>query len=161
MGCSQPTTPASKTEDLAANEIFYRSPLPEDRRPREEVIVAYLSHVSNSNDTETEWAMTTLTGMTFYTPPDQQWDFIVELIQRAPDDDDVLQDIAAGPLEGFLGRFSDEVIDRIEQQSTVDPKFARVLSGVWKHGMSDGTWQRVRAIQRTVERPLPEMEPFE
>jgi len=100
-------------------------------------------------------------GMTFYATPEQQWDIISELIDKAPDSENVLQTIAAGPLEGYLSKFSDSVIDAVESRASSDPKFARVLSGVWKHGMSDSVWKRVRRIQKTVEKPLPEMQPFE
>jgi hypothetical protein len=72
-----------------------------------------------------------------------------------------LQAIAAGPLESFLGRFDGEVIDMVEREATRDEKFRRVLTGVWKHGMSDSTWHRVRAIQRAVAAPLPEMIPID
>jgi hypothetical protein len=71
-----------------------------------------------------------------------------------------LQSIAAGPLEGFLGRFDDAVIERVEAEAARDRKFRRVLSGVWKHGMTDSVWDRVRAIQAIVPDPLPEMRPF-
>jgi hypothetical protein len=85
---------------------------------------------------------------------------ILELIAAAPIDDRVLQSIAAGPLEGFLGRFDAEAIDRVEAEAASNRRFRRVLSGVWKHGMTDPVWSRVRAIQATVNDPLPEMRPF-
>jgi hypothetical protein len=84
---------------------------------------------------------------------------ILELIAEAPDNDRVLRDIAAGPLEGFLGRFDAEVIDRVEAEAARDPRSRRVLSGVWKHGMPDPVWSRVRAIQATEHDPMPEMRP--
>lgn len=102
-----------------------------------------------------------MTGMTFYATPDQQWGIILELIENAPDSENVLQTIAAGPLEGFLGKYGDSAIATVETAAKSDTKFARVLSGVWQHGMSDSVWQRVRAMQKTVEKPLPEMKPFE
>ena len=167
IGCEHhlPTQMSGDTtfneETTTADEIFYQSPLPEDHRRRDEVISAYLTHAADPSDADTEWASTTMTGMTFYAAPDQQWNLILELIDRAPDNELVLQDIAAGPLEGLLGRFGDDVIADVEARASAEPKFARVVSGVWQHGMSDATWQRVRDIQKTVDRPLPEMRPFD
>jgi hypothetical protein len=91
---------------------------------------------------------------------DEQWGVILDLIAEAPDDDRVLQDIAAGPLEGFLDRFDAAVIDRVEAEAARDQRFRRVLCGVWKHAMSGPVWARVRALQATVPDPLPEMRPF-
>lgn len=101
--------------------------------------------------------------LTFSEPPAVQWAFLLELIGAAGPDanDDVLGRIAAGPLEGLLGRFGEEVIDRVEEQARVDEKFRRILTGVWKHGMSDEVWLRVRALQRAVTNPLPEALSFE
>ena len=143
------------------NQIFFQSPIPEDRQPREEVIFAYLKHCQHPNDERYEWAGIIMTGVTFYTDHFQQWDLILELVERAPNDDQVLQDIAAGPIEGFLGRFDNQVIERVEREAAINDKFRRVLSGVWKHGMSDATWNRVRTIQKTANNPLPEAVSFE
>lgn len=140
-------------------EIFFQSPLPEDHQPRANVVSAYLDYAESQSDANS-WAGSTMVGMTFYASPEQQWDLILELINKAPDSENVLQTIAAGPLEGYLGRFGDSAIDDVESLAASDAKFARVLSGVWQHGMSNSVWQRVRKIQRTVPNPLPEMKPF-
>lgn len=101
-----------------------------------------------------------MVGPSFYASSADQWDLILELIELAPDDESVLQTIAAGPLEGYLGKFSENVVQEVEDQAALDSKFLRVLSGVWKHGMSDEVWRRIRILQSTVENPLPEMQPF-
>ena len=98
--------------------------------------------------------------MTFMAELETQWDVILSLIAQAEGTDEVLQHLAAGPLEGFLGQFDDAAIDRVEAEAARDPRFRRVLSGVWKHQMSDAVWDRVRRIQATVADPLPEMRPF-
>jgi len=158
IGCDTSSTTSTHRSDAA--EIFLLSPLPDDHRPRAEVVSAYLDYAESENDANS-WAGTTMAGMTFYVTPEQQWGIILELIDKAPDSENVLQTIAAGPLEGYLGESGDSVIGAVESHASSDPKFARVLSGVWRHGMSDSVWQRVRKIQRTVEKPLPEMKPFE
>jgi hypothetical protein len=86
--------------------------------------------------------------LTFGASADEQWPFILELIAAAPDDDDrVFAEIAAGPLEGFLGRFDAAVIDLVEAQATADPKFRRVLCRVWRHRMSAEVWERVQKVR--------------
>ena len=40
-------------------------------------------------------------------PAAEQWAFIIELLEAAPDRDSVLASIAAGPLEGLLEGSSD------------------------------------------------------
>jgi hypothetical protein len=59
------------------------------------------------------------------------------LIAAAPDDDDILGHIAAGPVEGLLGRHGSAVIDRVETS----------LRGVWQHQMPDEIWARVCAAR--------------
>jgi len=142
-------------------EIFYHSPLPCDHHPRDEVIDAYFKDLESSGNDLYEWAGTTMAGASFYGQIYPLWSLILRLVEKSPCNDTILQAIAAGPLESFLGRFDGEVIDMVEREATRDEKFRRVLTGVWKHGMSDSTWHRVRAIQRAVTAPLPEMIPID
>lgn len=94
-----------------------------------------------------------ITAMTFLSPPEDQWQMILEAIRQARDDDD-LGHIAAGPIEGMLGRHGAAWIHRVEHRAAIDPKFARAMTGVWKYMMSDEVWARVRALQARVPRPL-------
>ncbi len=84
-----------------------------------------------------------LVALTFLAPPDEQWDFILELIAAAPNNDDVLARIAAGPVEGLLGRHGAAVIQRVEDLADRNAKFRRILTGVWQHTMPDEIWHRV------------------
>ena len=88
-----------------------------------------------------------LVMLTFLAPPDEQWDFLLELIAAAPDHDDVLGRIAAGPLEGLLGRYGPAVIERVERLAERDARFRRILTGVWQHTMPDEIWNRVCAAR--------------
>ena len=69
---------------------------------RDELIRRYLAHDSSAGEA--------LVLLTFLAPPDEQWTFILELIAAAQDDDDILSHIAAGPIEGLLGRHGPAVI---------------------------------------------------
>jgi hypothetical protein len=106
---------------------------------RDELIRRYL--------TGDESAHGALVELTFVAPPDEQWTFILELIAAAPDDDDVLAHIAAGPVEGLLGRHGPAVIDRVEDLADRSAKFRRILRGVWQHMTPDDVWARVCAAR--------------
>jgi len=104
---------------------------------RDELIRRYLAHDSSAGEA--------LVLLTFLAPPDEQWTFILELIAAAQDDDDILSHIAAGPIEGLLGRHGPAVIDRVEDLAERSAKFRRILRGVRQHMMPDEIWARICA----------------
>jgi hypothetical protein len=148
--------PVGRPRDQRFNPLTF--PWRDERRF--DLIRAYLADATKHVEDDTTGAVMAITGMTFVAGADEQWDVILEVIAEAPDEDRTLQCIAAGPLEGFLGRFDTAVIDRVEEEAARDPKFRRVLSGVWRHRMSAPVWERVRVIQAAVPNPLPEMHAF-
>ena len=95
--------------------------------------------------------------MTFVSAPEDQWQMVQEAIKQALDDTD-LGHIAAGPLEGLLGRHGEECIALIEAEAARDQKFARAVTGVWKYMMTEEVWARVETIKSRVpvELWLPE-----
>jgi hypothetical protein len=120
------------------------------------LIACYLRDEEGGPDFVDSGAIASVTWLTFAVGPEEQWRFILELIDAAVlASDTVLQAIAAGPLEGLLGRFGSQIVDRVERRAGLDARFRRVLSGVWKHRMSDSVWARIRAIQLRVTDPLP------
>jgi hypothetical protein len=152
--------PALRRLGTAGGKRFDSFTFPWRDERRTDLVRAYLAALADRGEDDPTGAVGAITGLTFTADVEEQWSIILELITEAPDDDWVLQSIAAGPLEGFLGRFDGAVIDRVEAEAATNPKLRRVLSGVWKHGMSDAVWSRVRAIQATAIDPLPEMRPF-
>ena len=83
--------------------------------------------------------------MNFTARPDHQWQFILAAITHAWDDE--LGHIAAGPIEHLLGKHGEKYIEKVEQRAEADPKFARMLAGVWKYMMTDEVWARVEALK--------------
>lgn len=83
--------------------------------------------------------------MNFTAKPEQQWQFILAALEHASDDE--LGAIAAGPLEHLLGKHGERFIDEVERRAASDPKFAQMLSGVWKYMMKDEIWSRVEALK--------------
>lgn len=83
--------------------------------------------------------------MNFTARHENQWKFIVAAFENATKEQ--LGDIAAGPLEHILWKHGDAYIDLVEEWASSDPRFTTMMSGCWKHKMSDDVWRRVQAIQ--------------
>src|SRR4051812_13357886 len=83
--------------------------------------------------------------MNFTATPDQQWQLILAAIAHASDEE--LGHIAAGPAEHLLGKHGEKYIDEVGRRAESDPKFARMLSAVWKCMMSAEVWERVEALK--------------
>jgi hypothetical protein len=83
--------------------------------------------------------------MNFTAKPEHQWQFILAAVTHASNDE--LGHIAAGPIEHLLGKHGEQYIEKVEQRAEADPKFARMLAGVWKHLMTDEVWARVQALK--------------
>ncbi len=84
--------------------------------------------------------------MNFTARPEHQWRFICASLHFA-DTDEELGHIAAGPMEHLMSRHGANYIDIVEAQAAADPKFARMLRGVWKDLMSDEVWQRIQILK--------------
>lgn len=48
-----------------------------------------------------------------------------------------------------------------EEVASTDQKFKRMLTGVWRHRMSDDVWNRLRIMHSEVSDPLASMIPLE
>ena len=76
--------------------------------------------------------------------PEELWDPILEILKRDPPTE-VIEVLAAGPLEDYIAKLGERVIDRVEVQAAADAKFRNLLGGVWRNSMSDAVWARVQA----------------
>lgn len=128
---------------------------------RVELIRDYLEFADTGRP-EAEAATTDVALMnTERCPVEFQWELLLELIEHAPTDN-ALSFIAEGPLEDLLGTHDVELIDRVEAEAAVNPRFARALTRVGKYLMLDANWERIQAIQRQVKNPLgPWRKPWE
>lgn len=95
--------------------------------------------------------------MNFTSTAQHQWLFITAAIGHAKTDDE-LGHIAAGPVEHILGKRGDDNIDRVEGMSASNPRFKKMMIGVWKHMMNDNVWKRVQAIQTSANAESEEPE---
>ena len=81
--------------------------------------------------------------MNFTASAESQWRFIDSVFRQAHDDN-VLDHLAAGPIEQLLSKHGDAYIARFERLAREDNRFARMLSGCNKHLMSDAVWSRLQ-----------------
>lgn len=104
--------------------------------------IAELSGVRNESQSDVGGSVVM---MNFTARPEHQWQFILAAVAHASDDE--LGHIAAGPIEHLLGKHGEQYIENVEQRADADPKFARMLAGVWKQMMTDEVWARVEALK--------------
>ena len=95
------------------------------------------------DNSATEWAIDKIFDITFENP-EELWDLILEILHRNPPVE-VKQVLAAGPLEDYLAKCGEKVIERVEAQAAKDKKFKSLLGGVWQNTMSEDVWSRVQA----------------
>ncbi len=79
--------------------------------------------------------------------PKEAWAIIL-LILRSAEDDLILSNLAAGPLEDILVRNPEITISWVEEEARGNPRFKELLKGVWKNAIPDKIWERVQIAIR-------------
>lgn len=90
------------------------------------------------------WAFDKIHDLAFHKPHDAL-DVILE-INKITDEEVVLANLAAGPLETLLVHHGKEVIDRVIALAKTEPKFRDLLPGVWGYSIDEGAWERIKAL---------------
>ena len=93
---------------------------------------------------EYEWAVDRVMDLT-YEDPDKLWEIILSVLSKNPSNS-VMEILAAGPLEDYLAKLGERVIEKVEQQAKSDPAFATLLGGVWQNDMSEEVWSRIKSV---------------
>lgn len=79
--------------------------------------------------------------------PEDAWAFVLAVLHE--DASDCIQgNLAAGPLEDLLVNFGEEIIERVEQEASVNPAFAHLLGGVWRNSIDADVWRRLLAARQ-------------
>lgn len=97
--------------------------------------------------------------ISFMGHPHAIWDFMLDAVALAKTEDH-LGRIATGLAETLLAHYG-SLITLFEERASKDPKFAIMLTGVWRHRICDDVWTRLRVLQSTVASPLSQMIPLE
>lgn len=105
-----------------------------DRRPvpagRDALIEAYFRHAAAGfEDVRDVWAWDAVDYITWHGTSDEVWMLVLDLLERAPDA--LMGSVAAGPLEYAIAEHGQALIDRIEVEAAIDPRFRRALGRVW------------------------------
>ena len=77
--------------------------------------------------------------------PDELWSIIMKVLSKSQSNT-ILEILSAGPLEDYLARLGERVIDKVEKEAKLNPDFANLLGGVWQNSMSDEMWSRVQNV---------------
>jgi len=77
------------------------------------------------------------------------WEFVLRSFEKDMSER-VFAILAAGPLEDLLAKSGTFYIDRVEELARKNPRFNRLLGGVWKNSMTDDVWIRVQNERQTV-----------
>lgn len=100
-----------------------------------------------STEEEERWQSLSWAGDAFWRlisrRPQVALEVIVEIMNRI-DNEDVLGNLAASPLEDLLSENKPEITEAVESLAANDPKFRTLLKSVWRLGMNDETWTRVK-----------------
>jgi hypothetical protein len=97
---------------------------------REAVIAGYMRHAeAGAADLTDFWAWEAVTEFVERAPAGDAWGLVVDLVRRAPDE--VLGNVAAGPLEDLVRRHGAALVDWIEGEGRRDERFRWALGGVW------------------------------
>ncbi len=118
------------------------------REPQIEALVSAWLEFQHTPEDTPEWTARRSIVDTFddlcTTDPERAWAAILQVIELESDDD-VLAELAAGPLEDLLSRHGEAFIERVEERARADRRFLRVLRGVWQLFITDQVWRRVKA----------------
>ena len=71
---------------------------------------------------------------------------VIEIIRGLDHSNDVLANLAAGPLEDLLAKHGEQFIDRFEKFAKSDVQLRRLLGAVWQNDISDSIWKRLQLI---------------
>jgi len=77
--------------------------------------------------------------------PEQCWEIILSILAET-NDEWVLTNLAAGPVESLMASHGDLAISWVEREAVRSSAFRELLGGVWRNLISDDVWRR---IQRT------------
>jgi hypothetical protein len=77
--------------------------------------------------------------------PETAWQ-VIDLIWRLDQSDKTLAYLAAGPVEDLLASHGEAFIDRITLLARREPTFRKLLGAVWRSGIHEPVWQKLKSI---------------
>ena len=74
---------------------------------------------------------------------------VINLIVNKSNEQSVIGNLAAGPLEDLIHYHGKQFIDRIETEARKNPLFRHLLGGVWNSGPSE-LWSRIEKARNYI-----------
>lgn len=71
---------------------------------------------------------------------------IIQVILHLDSSDEILSNLAAGPVEDLLGSHGEKFIERIETAASEDASFRKLLAAVWENNIPQEIWTRVKKV---------------
>lgn len=96
-------------------------------------------------ESETKWAFGELDDLV-REDPSRAWTMILLILKLAQQDEDALNNLAAGPLESFLVHHGPKVIEQVEKEARSNPPLKNLLLGVWGNAVDATVWSRLQAL---------------
>ncbi len=91
-----------------------------------------------------EWAIFQFWDMVLLSPA-LSWEVILEVINQT-DDEHILANLAAGPLESLLAEHPKVAIKWVEREMVKSPKFKNLLLGVWQNLIPGEEWEKIQKL---------------
>ena len=75
---------------------------------------------------------------------------VIDDIVKTSQDDVVLANLAAGPIEDLLVRHDEYIIEHVVAITKGNPSWHKILRSVWKNSIADEVWDRVQRCIKEV-----------
>lgn len=72
---------------------------------------------------------------------------VIRRIASSTDDEFILSNLGAGPLEDLMVAHGTEVIDEVERLTSINNSFRMAVTCIWRQDMSDALWTRLSKLQ--------------
>jgi hypothetical protein len=96
-------------------------------------------------EAEIKWAFDELEKLVEGDPA-RAWAVILRILGTAHQDENVLDNLAAGPLETLLARHGRDAVEWVEAEAKANPKFKSLLKGVWRNAIDEAVWAKVQSL---------------
>jgi hypothetical protein len=78
--------------------------------------------------------------------PMECWSVVMKVFCET-NDEWVLTNLAAGPIESLLVRHAEKIIPLLESEAVRSERFRHMLQGVWKNLIPEDIWRRLQTVR--------------
>ena len=80
---------------------------------------------------------------------------LIQSVLEQSDNEYVLENLAAGPLEILLSKNGTEIIKSVQELAKKNDRFKWLLAGVWQNSMETNIWERVQIASQDTPEKIP------